>query len=87
MTERAQRDIDEPGRTAASSSGDSPRLASVPRIVDIADPLMPRESGYFVSVPVAGRPSPHSNDVDVYDRRVIYFADRVVGFDILELRR
>jgi hypothetical protein len=48
---------------------------------------MQRESGYFVSEPVAGQPSPHSNDADVDDRRVIYFADRLVGFDILELRR
>jgi hypothetical protein len=34
--------------------------------------------------PVAGRPSPQSNDAGVDDRRLIYLTDRIV---ILELRR
>jgi len=33
-------------------------LASVLRIVDVADPQMPREICNFVPEPVAGRPNP-----------------------------
>jgi hypothetical protein len=39
------------------------------------------------SRPVAGRPSPQRNDIDVNDRGLIYFVDRVVRFDIAEPRR
>ena len=34
------------------------------RIIDVADPLAPREVGYFIPEPVAGRKAPQSNDVD-----------------------
>ena len=60
-------------------------MARLLRIVDVADPLMPREVGYFVPEPVAGRPSPQINDVDVEDRGLIYLVDGVVGFNIPEL--
>jgi hypothetical protein len=54
------------------------------RIIDIADPQSPREVGYFVPQPVAGRPAPQSNDVALDERGLIYVVDRHVGFDVLE---
>jgi hypothetical protein len=57
------------------------------RVVDIADPLHPKEAGYFIPEPVGGQPSPQSNDVDVDDRGLIYLVDRNAGFDILEMTR
>jgi hypothetical protein len=54
------------------------------RIIDVADPLIPREIGYFIPEPVAGRPAPQSNDVALDERGLIYMIDRHVGFDILE---
>jgi hypothetical protein len=56
------------------------------RIIDVADPLSPREIGYFIPEPVAGRSAPQSNDVALDDRGLIYMVDRHVGFDILESR-
>jgi len=57
------------------------------RIVDIADPSAPREVGYFIPQPAAGKSAPQTNDVDVDDRGLIYAVDRYAGFDILELTR
>ena len=57
------------------------------RIVDIADPLTPREVGWFIPEPARGRPCPQTNDVDVDDRRLVYIVDRYVGFDILEFEQ
>lgn len=57
------------------------------RILDVADPLAPREVGWFVPEPCGGRPSPQSNDVDIDGRGLVYLADRNVGFDILEPSR
>jgi len=54
------------------------------RIVDVADPLMPREVGFFIPEPAGGRSAPQSNDVTVDERGLIYVVDRNVGFDILE---
>ena len=54
------------------------------RIVDIADPSAPREVGYFIPEPVAGKVAPQSNDVTLDDRGLIYMVDRLVGFDVLE---
>ena len=54
------------------------------RIIDVADPQNPREIGYFIPEPVAGRPAPQSNDVALDDRGLIYMVDRHVGFDVLE---
>lgn len=51
------------------------------RIVDVADPATPREIGYFIAEPVASRPSPQRNDVDIDDRGLIYLADRDVSSD------
>jgi hypothetical protein len=54
------------------------------RIVDLADPMLPREVGHFIPEPVAGQPAPQTNDVDLDDRGLIYLIDRLEGFDILE---
>jgi hypothetical protein len=54
------------------------------RIVDIADPLLPEEIGYFIPEPARGQACPQTNDVAVDDRGLVYIVDRNVGFDILE---
>jgi hypothetical protein len=54
------------------------------RIIDISDPLAPRERGYFIPQPAKGFPAPQSNDVDVDENGIIYLMDRVNGLDILE---
>jgi hypothetical protein len=57
------------------------------RIVDVADPAAPREAGWFIPQPAAGKPAPQTNDVDVDGRGLVYIVDRYQGFDILELSR
>lgn len=54
------------------------------RVVDVADPAAPREVGYFIPDPVAGRAAPQSNDVVLDQRDLIYVVDRHMGFDVLE---
>ena len=56
------------------------------RVVDVADPLAPREAAYFIPQPAAGRSAPQTNDVDVDARGLVYIVDRYAGFDILEMR-
>jgi hypothetical protein len=56
------------------------------RIVDIADPMQPREVGHFIPEPGGGFPGPQSNDVDVDARGLIYLLDRNQGLDILEFK-
>ena len=54
------------------------------RIIDVADPLSPKEVGSFIPEPAGGRNAPQSNDVTLDERGLIYMVDRNVGFDILE---
>ena len=54
------------------------------RIVDIADPIKPREVGYFIPTPGAGQKTVQSNDVFVDGNGIIYLMDRLNGLDILE---
>jgi hypothetical protein len=54
------------------------------RVVDIADPALPREVGHFIPEPVGGQTAPQTNDVDVDETGLVYLIDRNVGFDILE---
>ena len=54
------------------------------RIVDIADPFHPVETGHFIPEPRGEEPSPQSNDVDVDENGLIYLIDRNRGLDILE---
>jgi hypothetical protein len=56
------------------------------RLVDIADPFVPREVGHFLPNPADGEERPSSNDVTVDDRGLIYLVDRVRGVDIIEAR-
>jgi hypothetical protein len=56
------------------------------RIIDVTDPLSPREVGHFIPQPVAGRSAPQSNDVALDARGLIYVVDRHVGFDVLEFQ-
>ena len=56
------------------------------RILDVADPFLPREVGHFIPEPLNGHPAPQSNDVDVDNRGLIYVIDRLAGFDVLEYR-
>jgi hypothetical protein len=57
------------------------------RIVDVADPLAPREAGFFIPEPAVGKAAPQTNDVDVDERGLIYIVDRFNGFDVLEFSR
>src|SRR5262245_2342194 len=54
------------------------------RIIDVADPLAPREVGHFIPEPVGGKAAPQSNDVALDERGLIYVVDRHVGFDVVE---
>jgi hypothetical protein len=54
------------------------------RIVDIADPVTPKEVGSFIPEPPAGFASSQANDVDTDSRGLIYLLDRNSGLDILE---
>jgi hypothetical protein len=56
------------------------------RVIDVADPLAPREIGHFIPEPAGGRPAPQSNDVALDRRGLIYVVDRYVGFDVLEFQ-
>jgi hypothetical protein len=56
------------------------------RILDVADPFLPKEVGHFIPEPVDGYPAPQSNDVDVDRNGLIYVIDRNAGFDVLEYR-
>jgi len=56
------------------------------RIVDVVDPMVPREVGHFIPEPCGGAAAPQSNDVDVGPDGLIYLIDRVNGFDVLEYR-
>jgi hypothetical protein len=54
------------------------------RIVDIADPVKPKEVGYFIPTPGKEQKTVQSNDVFVDDQGTIYLMDRLNGLDILE---
>ena len=56
------------------------------RIVDVADPSLPQEIGWYIPEPAGGKPCPQTNDVDVDERGLIYIVDRYLGFDVLELK-
>lgn len=54
------------------------------RVLDLADPLNPREIAWAIPAPRSGFPAPQTNDVDVDARGRIYAIDRNMGFDIFE---
>lgn len=55
------------------------------RVLDLADPLQPKEVAYFMPNRGPGDLAPQSNDVDVGKDGRIYLLDRISGLDILEL--
>lgn len=54
------------------------------RVIDIADPELPKEIGHYIPPPRNGYIAPQTNDVDQDERGLIYILDRNAGFDILE---
>lgn len=56
------------------------------RIVDISNPYLPEEVGFYIPFPGQGQKAPQTNDVFVDENRRIYIVDRLNGFDILEFQ-
>jgi hypothetical protein len=54
------------------------------RMIDISDPVNPKEKGYIIPQPAEGRDVPWTNDVAKDDRGLIYFTDKVCGLDVIE---
>lgn len=54
------------------------------RIIDMKNPSLPEEVGYYIPPPNSGVERPGTNDVEVDERGLIYITDRYEGFDILE---
>lgn len=54
------------------------------RMIDISDPVNPREKGYFIPKPAEGRDVPWTNDVAKDERGLIFFTDKVCGLDVIE---
>ena len=54
------------------------------RAIDVANPELPEEIGYFIPEPGKGQQAPQSNDVEVDGRGLVYLMDRLNGLDILE---
>lgn len=54
------------------------------RVLDLSDPLLPREVAHYMPE-LADGSAPQSNDVDLDDRGLIYLLDRNRGLDILEM--
>ncbi|WP_227271667.1 LVIVD repeat-containing protein [Roseobacter weihaiensis] len=55
------------------------------RVLDLADPLLPKEVAHFIPARGPEGAAPQSNDVDVGEDGRIYLLDRVNGLDILEM--
>lgn len=55
------------------------------RVIDIAEPEVPRETAFFIPEPRPGHKAPQSNDVDVGPDGLVYIIDRDRGFDIVEM--
>ena len=54
------------------------------RMIDISDPARPREKGYLIPRPTAGKRTPWTNDVAKDERGVIFVTDKVRGLDVIE---
>ena len=53
------------------------------RVIDVANPELPREVGFHIPEPYPGHAAPQSNDVDVDERGLVFLLDRDRGFDVL----
>jgi hypothetical protein len=53
------------------------------RMIDISDPVHPKERGYFIPRPAAHN-APWSNDVAKDDRGLLYLTDKAQGLDVIE---
>ncbi len=54
------------------------------RLVDVSDPFLPKQVGYFEPDAPAGYERPSSNDVTMDPRGIVYLLDRQRGLDIIE---
>jgi hypothetical protein len=57
------------------------------RIVDVKNPMLPEEVGFFIPEPLGEQRSPQSNDVAMGDDGILYLLDRDRGLHILEFDR
>jgi hypothetical protein len=57
------------------------------RIVDVKNPMLPEEAGFFIPEPLGDQRSPQSNDVAMGDDGILYLLDRDRGLHILEFDR
>lgn len=54
------------------------------RAVDVSDPYVPREAGYYVPAAPEGEPAVQTNDIFVDGRGLVYAIDRYRGLSVLE---
>lgn len=54
------------------------------RVIDVEDPLHPKEVASYIPAPFPDQPSPQSNDVAVDERGYVFLMDRNRGLEILE---
>jgi hypothetical protein len=54
------------------------------RMIDISDPVNPKEKGFFIPQPTTGKNVPWANDVAKDERGLLFLTDKVCGLDMLE---
>ncbi len=56
------------------------------RIIDISDPVNPKERGYFIPKPGDGVTAPLTNDVFKDHRGLLWVTDKERGLDVIECK-
>ena len=56
------------------------------RVIDVGNPLSPREIGHFIPEPAGGGPRRRPTTWRWTSKGLVYIVDRYVGFDVLEFR-